>query len=386
MIERVSYQDHPPRDEYFLTRAGRDLLPILIAFKEWGDAYCRGSIPTSIYEHSCGAKLRSQTVCGACGEVVKFEDLRVVGGSHPPLIAGSRPPLVLGSRCCRVRTVRRTGHSRHIQRQTYRDSRGRTTAQPEEVSLAQGPNEPWVVRAKPPWQDAAMAVEPAGTKQELAYVAIRKRIFDGIYGPGYRIVIDALADELEVSALPVREAIRRLEAEGLVVYRPNYGAHVAPADPELFEEEMTVLAVLEGFATAAAAPEMRSQDFALLAAINAGMTSAMKDLDPVLFGSLNHDFHQVIYDRCPNPSLANLIRDVNGRLALMRRTVFVQIPNRGKDSIREHREIISLLRRGSPSAEIESVARNHKLHTVEAFRRRQAEQMIGSPSMARRRA
>jgi DNA-binding GntR family transcriptional regulator len=45
----------------------------------------------------------------------------------------------------------------------------------------------------------------------------------------------------------VREAIRRLEAEGLVIYRPNAGAQVAPADPGLFDEEMTVLAVLQGY-------------------------------------------------------------------------------------------------------------------------------------------
>ncbi len=67
-------------------------------------------------------------------------------------------------------------------------------------------------------------------------------------------MIDALAEEFGVSALPVREAIRRLEAEGLVVYRPNAGAQVAPADPRRLQEEMAVLAVLEGYATALAAP------------------------------------------------------------------------------------------------------------------------------------
>jgi DNA-binding GntR family transcriptional regulator len=73
------------------------------------------------------------------------------------------------------------------------------------------------------------------TKQERVYRVIRERILRGTYGPGYRVVIDALAEEFAVSALPVREAIRRLEAEGLVIYRPNAGAQVAPADPGLFE-------------------------------------------------------------------------------------------------------------------------------------------------------
>lgn len=66
------------------------------------------------------------------------------------------------------------------------------------------------------------------SKHERAYALIRQRILDGVYGPGQRLVIDALAAELGISAVPVREAIRRLEAEGRVVYRHNAGARVAP--------------------------------------------------------------------------------------------------------------------------------------------------------------
>ena len=69
------------------------------------------------------------------------------------------------------------------------------------------------------------------TKQERVYKEVRERILAGTYVPGFRIVIDALAEEFGVSALPVREAIRRLEAEGLVIFRPNVGAQVAPAEP-----------------------------------------------------------------------------------------------------------------------------------------------------------
>jgi DNA-binding HxlR family transcriptional regulator len=86
IVERRQYSAHPPRDEYLLTEAGRDLLPVLIALKEWGDRYCRGGEPTVVFEHRCGATLQAHTVCAACGEAVRFEDLRVVGGSHPPAI------------------------------------------------------------------------------------------------------------------------------------------------------------------------------------------------------------------------------------------------------------------------------------------------------------
>ena len=68
-------------------------------------------------------------------------------------------------------------------------------------------------------------------EQERVYRHVRERILSGTYGPGYRVVITHIARELDVSALPVREAIRRLEAEGLIVFRPNEGAQVAASEP-----------------------------------------------------------------------------------------------------------------------------------------------------------
>jgi DNA-binding GntR family transcriptional regulator len=206
------------------------------------------------------------------------------------------------------------------------------------------------------------------TKQERVYQAIRERILSGAYGPGYRVVIDALAEEFEVSGLPVREAIRRLEAEGLVIYRPNAGAQVAPADPGLFDEEMTVLAVLEGYGTALAAPCLGAAQIARLAEINDAMAVAMSEMDSLKFGRLNQEFHGLIYEYCPNAALVGMLRDVARRLDAIRRTVFVQIPYRGSTSVAEHKELIALLKSGAPAAKIEKAAREHKLSTVASFR------------------
>lgn len=206
------------------------------------------------------------------------------------------------------------------------------------------------------------------TKQERVYAAIRERILSGAYGPGYRVVIDTLADEFEVSALPVREAIRRLEAEGLVIYRANAGAQVAPADPAMFDEDLTVLGVLEGYATALAAPELGAVEIDALEELNRSMFAAMEQLDSLSFGRLNQEFHALIYDHCPNAALVGMLHDVARRLDAIRRTVFVQIPYRGAASIAEHQGLIELIRDGAPSDEIEAVARAHKLATVTSFR------------------
>ncbi len=217
------------------------------------------------------------------------------------------------------------------------------------------------------------AAPAAPTKQERVYRAIRERILSGAYGPGYRVVIDALADEFEVSALPVREAIRRVEAEGLIIYRPNAGAQVAPADPGVFDEEMTVLALLEGYATALAAPLLGAEEIARLREINAEMERAIDRLDSLSFGRLNQELHGMITEHCPNPALVGMLRDVARRLDAIRRTVFVQIPYRGSMSVSEHRHLLDLIADGAPSSEIEMAAREHKLHTVESFRAWRAE-------------
>jgi DNA-binding GntR family transcriptional regulator len=125
-----------------------------------------------------------------------------------------------------------------------------------------------------------------------------------------------------------------------VVYRPNAGAQVAPAEPGVFYEEMTVLAVLEGYATALAAPVLDESGIARLTAITDSMVGAMERLDSLAFGRLNQEFHAVVYEYCPNAALVDLLRDVARRLDAIRRTVFVQIPYRGAASIAEHPELI----------------------------------------------
>jgi len=219
----------------------------------------------------------------------------------------------------------------------------------------------------------AQSADESVTKQERVYRVVRERILSGAYGPGYRVVIDALASEFGVSALPVREAIAAYADEGLVIFRPNAGAHVAPADPGVFDEEMTVLAVLEGYATALAAEHLTKTDVKRLSALTDEMVEAIERLDPLSFGKLNQEFHGVIYERCPNAALVDLLRDVARRLDAIRRTVFVQIPYRGAESVAEHRRLIGLISNGAPLSQIEAAAREHKLHTVESFRAWQRE-------------
>src|ERR1043165_2242347 len=104
--------------------------------------------------------------------------------------------------------------------------------------------------------------EAAPNKHEQAYRLIRERIEAATYQPGQRLIIDALARDLNMSQVPIREAIRRLQAEGWVSYRHNSGPEVANISVERWTAIMEVLAVLDGYATALAGPFITAADVA----------------------------------------------------------------------------------------------------------------------------
>ncbi|MER6796921.1 GntR family transcriptional regulator, partial [Amycolatopsis mediterranei] len=97
------------------------------------------------------------------------------------------------------------------------------------------------------------------TKSQLAYETIKARILAGRYGPGYRLVLDQIGRELDVSAVPVREALRRLEAEELIEFERNVGARVVATDPVAYQHAMQTVAIVEGAATGLAAPLLTAE-------------------------------------------------------------------------------------------------------------------------------
>jgi DNA-binding GntR family transcriptional regulator len=209
-------------------------------------------------------------------------------------------------------------------------------------------------------------------KQERTYATLRARILDGTYAPGQRLVIDALAREIGVSPMPVREAIRRLEAEGWVTYERHHGAQVAPLDERGWMEALTTLAVLEGYATALSAPRLRAADLARLREHNAAMRDALEALDVIAVSDHNLAFHRAIYDHCPNAYLRRELHTIQERLNTLRSSIFMFIPTRGRASIGEHELLLEMIEGGEDAGAIERFAREHKLHTVEAYRARLA--------------
>ena len=206
-----------------------------------------------------------------------------------------------------------------------------------------------------------------GSKSEIAYDWIRARIANHEYGPGYRLVLGAIATELDMSVVPVREAIRRLEAEHLVTFEKNVGARVSVVDEEAYVHTMQTLSLVEGYATRLAAPFVTADDLAQATEINARMHRLLDEFDPYLYTQLNQRVHAVLFDRCPNPHILDLVGRGWSRLAGLRDTSFALIPSRPRHSVEEHDRILELIRTGADPDELEMFTRNHRLRTLDAF-------------------
>lgn len=207
----------------------------------------------------------------------------------------------------------------------------------------------------------------AASKSEVVYTAIRYRILHGTYREGHRLVFDRLAREFDVSPFPVREAVRRLEAEGLVQFTPNVGAEVARFDATQYDDAIEALAYLEGVCTSLAAPHLTRADIAEARRINDEMDAVRAAFDTRVFAGLNERFHEIIFRNCPNRRLIELMNVEHERVQLICQSLFTLNPGRAVDSIREHKTLLDLIEMGATPPTIEAAAREHRLNTMAGF-------------------
>jgi DNA-binding GntR family transcriptional regulator len=213
----------------------------------------------------------------------------------------------------------------------------------------------------------ATSLGSALSKSQRSYQWIKARIADGSYTPGYRLVLGQIARELDVSAVPVREAIRMLEAEGLVTFERNVGAQVAMIEETEYLYTMQTLSLVEGAATALSMPHILPEDIARARAVNAEMVQCLQDFHPHRFTELNLEFHSILFERCPNPHLLDLVHRGWGRLNALRDSTFSFVPGRAEESVGEHEELLALIESAADPLEVELAARAHRTGTLDAF-------------------
>ena len=205
------------------------------------------------------------------------------------------------------------------------------------------------------------------SKSQQAYEWVRERILRQEFTPGYRLVLSAIGKELDMSVVPVREAVRRLEAEGLVVFERNIGARVGMIDRTGYEEAMDALAVLESAAISRAAAHLDAETLRRAREINEVMRGSLDHFDAHMFTALNQQFHALLYRACPNQHLVELTESEWARLGHLRDSTFTFVPERAPESVREHEHILDLLEAGAEPARVEHACRMHRGRTLSAY-------------------
>ena len=217
------------------------------------------------------------------------------------------------------------------------------------------------------------SVSTAGGK---AYDRIRGAILSGDFGPGRRLKEDELTGFCQVSRTPVREALRRLALEGLVMVTPNAGAQVSIVSNDELEEIYALRAMIEGHAAERAALSIDAAALARLSELATQMEQSL-GLDEQAFSaeftSANSEFHRIILEAAASPRLSTMAALVI-EVPLARRTLARYSDQDLARSMGHHRELIDALAiRDGPWAA--SVMKSH-IHA--AFRT-----LAGSPLIDR---
>lgn len=161
---------------------------------------------------------------------------------------------------------------------------------------------------------SGLALAPTDDDRTPAYLALRQAIVEGRYRPGERLQEQRIASDLRLSRTPVREALRSLEAEGLVVIALNRGAVVRPIDVAEVEDLYELRARLESFAAhravgRAGRADLERMDEAIAAFDDQADRAAAGDPDALrAVNDANARFHQAVLDAARHERLAVLLR------------------------------------------------------------------------------
>lgn len=177
--------------------------------------------------------------------------------------------------------------------------------------------------------------------QEVA-VRLRQRIVEGQLAPGAKLNERELAQALNVSRTPLREAIKMLAAEGLVELLPNRGAVVAQMSEQDVSDTFEVIAGLEGQSGELAAQRISETELAEIRALHFEMMAAWTRRDLPTYYRINAQIHTLINAAARNPVLAQTWRNVNARLQALRfRSNFDEA--KWKRAVKEHERMVELL-------------------------------------------
>ncbi len=197
---------------------------------------------------------------------------------------------------------------------------------------------------------------------DLVRDGLRKAILSGDLVAGTQLRQDELANRFGTSRIPVREALRQLESEGLVELHPNRGASVSSISLEDVLELLEIRIGLECRALKLAIPNMVSADFDLAAEILQGYDD---EPEPQKWGEMNWRFHETLYIPCGRPKLLAMIESNYGHVGRFVR-LQVSLASGKQQPNREHWAILDACRSADVNQAVK-LLEDHILHTQKSL-------------------
>lgn len=204
------------------------------------------------------------------------------------------------------------------------------------------------------------------TAQEAVLAELRRFIATGTLHPGQKIVQDALAAELGVSRVPLREALKILEGEGQVTYAARRGYFVTELSLSDLIEVYRIREILEAEAVTIAVPQMTAQDIDRLEEAERDVRAAAEIADVITMTAANRRLHFTLIDACALPRLVWLIRLLWDATEVYR-SVYYNGEHSRELVNAEHLELIAAVKAGDASAAV-LVLTKHREHAVAALR------------------
>jgi DNA-binding GntR family transcriptional regulator len=202
------------------------------------------------------------------------------------------------------------------------------------------------------------------TKAEAAYAELRARILDGSLAPGSSLEQAIIAEEYGISTTPVREALRRLESEQLVVVRAHHGPRVADLSAGELHNLYAVRLELDPLAAELAADAATDTE---LAAIRALVEAPFRT--PAERVSANREFHRSIYEACGNPVLTQVLDSLWNRCDRYR---FLLLSDADSGDVHrhdaEHRAMVAALE-SRDGTTLRGLVRDHVAHSYQQISR-----------------
>ena len=207
-------------------------------------------------------------------------------------------------------------------------------------------------------------IAPTALYQEVAE-RLRQRIFAHELTPGTWIDEQKLAEQYGISRTPLREALKVLASEGLVVLKPRRGCYVTEISRQDLDDIFPLMAMLEGRCAAEAVRRASTTDVEALRDIHEALETAARDGKIEAFFEANQEFHRRIQELSGNRWLLSVIQDLRKVLKLSR-LHSLSLEGRLQQSLMEHRAIIAAIAAGNAEAAEKSM-HDHLLSGREAL-------------------